>query len=935
MNTKTTDSQWVWTETTPAARITSVYFRRELSIENKINDAQLHLFAHSRYHLRVNGHRVGVGPVRSYPKCPEFDSYDLTPHLRTGNNIIAVHVVHIADESYHQLPLQGLFITWGSIQMDNEESIDLSTPGDWLCQRSQARDEMAPRFSFAIGSLDVMDLRKENGEWWQEKCPNGSWTAPVPLEDGILWGALKPRSTPSLIREFKPTETILGIYEHETDESMLSFRLSQENKLNEPYALAYSYIHSPCAQDITMGTWWGEYYINGEYINQSPDPDNRSFRMQAIVSLKNGWNLFCVGYGLLDNIWEFHLTYLKSANLIFSAEKVFGNSSSVSPDKPTFKTCQPVEKSSLPDIDSNFHPTTLKAIESHGIKWQSQAVHTEACSPLRSLAWPRFTPSLSKVQQSITTLHANANTPTSFILDCGRIQLGQIIFTYKAPEGTCINIGYAEELKGDRPAYDKNIQVMAGERRWCKQGKHEIEFFFPRGFRYLHIAVSQHTEDVTIESVGVLCQRYPYNFTGEFECSDKAWTRLWHAGVRTLDLCSEDVITDCPWRERTLYGGDLLPEAATAFAVTGDTTLVRHSLDIFVQSYTQETHWLQSMAPKVANDNNMTLFDYPLLVIHLCNWYFRYSGDLDFVKQCIPVFRDMMHTLRNWRDPDGSWRIPPDFAAFIDWTEMDNSGNLCSLNALIARVFKDYAELLMVAGINKEESAEFEELGNKTATMLSSKYWDSRANAFADRLNDDGTFGGDHYIASSSWPSVFGFCDEETNKSVAAHIEKTMKRFDPRNDHATTSTYGAFYYLGALYQMNEEALAEKCIHTQYQLMIESDAETIWEHSHDEKSLVHAWSTAPTYYGSTRILGVRLGWPEHDNIDEILIAPQASSITWACGTVMHPKGPVSVDWKLIDGKLHLAYKAPEEIKVTVTPQGILATYPIVMQDWNRR
>lgn len=920
--------KWVWPEVSPRARVTSVYFRREFALTQNVLDAHLHLFVHSRYHLRVNGHRVGVGPARSYPEYPEFDRYDLSPYLQLGENVIAVHVVHVGDESYHQLPLQGAFVAWGAIETEGGDALDLATPGDWVCQRSLARDEMAPRFSFAIGSLDHMDLRKESGNWWQQERPDGEWCSPLVLDEPLPWGELVPRSIPPLTRTFEAVEALLGVYEHDPDGTMLSFRLSPGERLDDPYAFACTSIHSPRDQEVVMGTWWGEYFINGEVVNQVPDPEGRSFRQKAVVSLKVGWNFLCVGYGLLDNIWEFHLAYPHSAGLHMSATQT-------DEGEPTIHTVGPFSKSALPAMDQSFRPESPSdVIEACGGEWRSQETHTVACSPLRALAWPRFTRTLTVGSHSVSALRASADQSTSFVLDYGCIQLGQIVFTCDAPEGTCIDVGYAEALSGNRPAYGKNHLVMAGERRWCRGGKQEIEFFFPRGFRFVQIAVSQHTADVTIESIGVLRQRYPYDFRADFQCSDTAWTQLWHEGVHTLDLCSEDVITDCPWRERTLYGGDLFVEAATAFAVTGDTALVRRCIEIFVQSYSPETHWLQSMAPKVLRHNKGTLFDYPLLIIHLCWWYYRYSGDLAFVKRCVPVFREMMNSLRGWRKPDGCWQVRDGFAAFLDWVDIDASGNVCALNALIARVCKDWAGLLRVADEDVNESAGFDTLGHETAVLLHQRYWDTDVDAFADCVADDGTREGDHFIVSSSWPSVFGFCDADTNRAIAHHIEARMKTFDPHNDHATSATYGAFYYLGALYQMGEEALAEQCLRTQYQLMIQHSTGTIWEHSHDQKSLAHAWSTSPTYYGSTRVLGVRLGWPEPDALDKILIAPQAASITWARGVVMHPRGPVSVDWRLEAGRMHLSYEAPAGVSVRVEPCGMLAQYPLVVNGAER-
>src|SRR5207249_7419094 len=48
------------------------------------------LSAVSRYTLYINGADVSRGPVRANPHRPPYDLVDLTPHLRTGDNVIGV-----------------------------------------------------------------------------------------------------------------------------------------------------------------------------------------------------------------------------------------------------------------------------------------------------------------------------------------------------------------------------------------------------------------------------------------------------------------------------------------------------------------------------------------------------------------------------------------------------------------------------------------------------------------------------------------------------------------------------------------------------------------------------------------------------------------------------------------------------------------------------
>src|SRR5215510_2661230 len=52
--------------------------------------------ADSRYVLWVNGREVARGPVRGHPQTLRFDLLDLAPHLRAGENTLAVLARHYA-----------------------------------------------------------------------------------------------------------------------------------------------------------------------------------------------------------------------------------------------------------------------------------------------------------------------------------------------------------------------------------------------------------------------------------------------------------------------------------------------------------------------------------------------------------------------------------------------------------------------------------------------------------------------------------------------------------------------------------------------------------------------------------------------------------------------------------------------------------------------
>jgi hypothetical protein len=71
------------------------------------------------------------------------------------------------------------------------------------------------------------------------------------------------------------------------------------------------------------------------------------------------------------------------------------------------------------------------------------------------------------------------------------------------------------------------------------------------------------------------------------------------------------------------------------------------------------------------------------------------------------------------------------------------------------------------------------------------------------------------------------------------------------------------------------------------------------------------------------LGVHLGFPEPEQPDEILIAPESDCLDWARGSVPHPRGDVAVEWRVNADALHLAWRAPEGVPVRIEPRGRLA------------
>lgn len=142
-------AQFVWVNAKDTQRFQVVVFRYDLVLDATPESAQLHIFADSRYHLLINGAVLQFGPGRFYPAHPEFDTHDLRPYLRPGNNAIAVKVFSNGTSSFQLRRAPGAFIAWGEVYTAMGSKYTLHTPGNWKCLRLQGYDPQTPRMSFA------------------------------------------------------------------------------------------------------------------------------------------------------------------------------------------------------------------------------------------------------------------------------------------------------------------------------------------------------------------------------------------------------------------------------------------------------------------------------------------------------------------------------------------------------------------------------------------------------------------------------------------------------------------------------------------------------------------------------------------------------------------------------------------------------------------
>ena len=908
----------VWLDQDGSGRNTHAYFRREFALTEIPSHAELHLFANSRYHLFVNGTFIEYGPVRCYPEKPLYDTHQLAPYLRKGDNVIAVHVASWGMETFHHVPAPGAFVAWGEV--GNIQLTTGSGASGWTCRRANGYDATAPKFSFAQAPLHLHDARLDTADWNQPRCAGDGWTVPVALKNQDAFGTLAPRSIPHLTQTPLVPRALLGAYELDDDE-IYAFRVSGADLNTQDYGagprvFAYTYIYSPRAQDVVAGAYWGDHSLNGQPELKRVAHKDRPTREEITLKLNEGWNFYCVRYGMIWGAWDYYIVLPKSAGLKLSPTKDLNGDVAYLAAGPFTKE----EDEKLKTLPYPFSkPEDLPALSKGWVPKTRQAVHT---NPGLGMASLRFARTLESSPSQIYDLTAAEGKRTAFVFDLGRRTLGRIFVDYDAPAGTVLDVGYSEDFRDQQPNVLRRAGINTAEREIARGGPGRLELFEPRGFRYLQLSVLNATGTVHIRSVGAIEQVYPFEQLGRFECSDLLLNEVWMLGWNALRLCSEDIYTDCPLRERTLYAGDMLAEMATTIVGNGDLRLARRCIELFTQHQTETDPNIGGRVPAPhgnpkPGDKINAVSDFALVTLLAWVWHLERTGDIAFARALYPRYRRLLENALENRQADG---IVPHAFAFIEWVEFERGDRNASLHALLTRCFAAMSSMAAKLG-EKADVKRYADAAADLAKVTREKFWDPAAQAYRDGFKDGKPLE-HHTPCSSAWAVLYDVAAPNQFESIKTHLQAVLSKSQAKPDRRL-SPYGGFYLLGALYKLGQVKLAEDLMRREWGRMALEGSDTVWEQFEAHASLCHAWAGAPTYYLSTQVLGVPVGFPELEPSAELVIAPQSETLSWARGVVPHKSGPIRVDWRIDGDHLRVTIDAPAEVKWRVAPVGRLA------------
>ncbi|GIT78518.1 hypothetical protein LLS1_01870 [Leifsonia sp. LS1] len=491
------------------------------------------------------------------------------------------------------------------------------------------------------------------------------------------------------------------------------------------------------------------------------------------------------------------------------------------------------------------------------------------------------------------------------VVDFGAIVSGRLELRVDAPAGTTVA---AALLEAPTAAALDSAAVLG----YIARGADDRFLSWERiGGRWLVLLVDAAT-DWRLEEVSVLERLRPREAVEPFRSDDPRLDRIYDVALRTADLSSHDAYVDCPTREQRAWTGDSVVHQSVDFAANLDWSLPRWSPRLLAQPRPD------GILPMVAAGDFATpavptIPDWSLHWIRQVHRLHEYTGDREAVAELMPVAENVLRWFDRFVGDDGLVTEVPGWV-LIDWSPVQVTGRSAALNALLARAFRDVAELAEALG--DRGRAAWARARHASIADGFEAFWDEERGAYRDTIVDGerGRSVSEHTAAAAV---CAGIVPDRRRAAVRRLLLDRAAVFtrSPLADHGAdalgpvagtpVSVRDAPDWDTERLTVGAQPFFRPIVHEALDLLGETDrlpdllldwdallddAPTAFRECWEGGSYCHGWSATPARDLIVFTLGIR---PAEPGCTRMRIAPRPGRLTNASGAAATPFGPVHV------------------------------------------
>jgi hypothetical protein len=505
----------------------------------------------------------------------------------------------------------------------------------------------------------------------------------------------------------------------------------------------------------------------------------------------------------------------------------------------------------------------------------------------------------------MTILNPSESADIELVYDLGEQNVGYYDVELTADKGVEIDIFSIEYINSEN-SIQHTQDNRNGMRYITKAGLNTFTSLKRRSGRYIFITFRNQKSPIKIHKFQLIESTYPVNQIGNFCCSDERLNKIWQISTRTVKLCMEDTFTDCPLYEQTLWVGDARNEAMFAFPVYGTTDIAKRCINLAAQSLQR----FPIVGCQVPSSWSVLLPAWSFLWgISVWDYYF-YTGDKKFLQELWPWVIRNLEGAGNYLNDQNLFSIPA--WNLFEWSDIDDKHDVVLHNNMLL-VGAIQAAIFCSEVLNDHKKTSWLQKYRDKVTESINQLWDDKQKSYVDSIHNDGSHS-ESVSQHTNFLSILYHIVEKDKRKLA--IKNILD--PPEHMVKVGSPFAMMYYYETLEKIKQEDEIINSIYECYVPMLEAGATTVWEifpsssyrpEEFPTRSHCHAWSSAPIYFLSRIILGIKQIKPGGKEYE---ISPRLNGLSWAKGTVATIHGPLSVDWKLEKNTCSFMIKAPEHV-----------------------
>lgn len=431
-----------------------------------------------------------------------------------------------------------------------------------------------------------------------------------------------------------------------------------------------------------------------------------------------------------------------------------------------------------------------------------------------------------------------------------------------------------------------------------------------RTYRYVNLHIETGDEPLILNDLGGTFVGYPFQMNAQLDTDNQELKDILETGWRTARLCAQETYVDCPYYEQLQYLGDTRIQALISLFNSGDDRLVKNYLRQSDLSRNAEGITM-GRAP---SDEAQYITPYALCYIYAIHDYMRYGSDQELVKELLPGAEQILNYFYRYQQTDGRLKNLPGWN-FSDWVYgptwqqgmalrgADGSSSLMDFQLLYG--YQKMAELEKMFG-HEEMSLTYTQRANQLKESIQQTYWSADRGLYSDRIEKD-----NFSQHANSWAILCGMGNAELRKEIGRKLteDKTL---------APCSLYYSFYLMQALTEAGYGNDLLKWLDPWRENL--AMGLTTWAEDltpDTSRSDCHAWGATPNIEFFRTLLGIDSSSPAFATVK---IEPHLGDIKQIGGTMPHPKGKISVSYKVSGSKLKATIELPENVTGTFVWEG---------------